>query len=228
MTKTMPDELKEKKIIECWEKNAAPWITAIKEEQIASRVQCTNQAILNTVLQLKPTTAIDIGCGEGWLTETLQKNEINTLGTDASAVLIKYAQKNRAGRFRQLTYGQITPEHIDEKFDLAICNFSLIGKTSTEQVFDGIKNLLMPTGHFIVQTLHPVHSNGDRDYEDGWREGSWQGFNSEFTNPAPWYFRTVASWQKLFSLHGFQAPAVREAIDVRTQQPTSIIFVATL
>lgn len=224
----MSDDSQEKQIIECWEQNAAPWITAIKEEQIASRVQCTNQAIRDSVVQLKPKNAIDIGCGEGWLTDTLQQNGINTLGIDATPVLIEYAQQNRAGKFRQLTYEQINPDHIDEKFDVAICNFSLIGQTSTEQVFNGVKQLLTPTGYFVVQTLHPAHSNGDQAYEDGWREGSWQGFSSQFAHPAPWYFRTVESWKNLFLSHGFQAPAIREATDVHTNKPASIIFLAEL
>lgn len=224
----MPDESKENQIIECWGKNAVPWITAIKEEQITSRVQCTNQAILDAVLQLQPNNAIDIGCGEGWLTETLQQNGINTLGTDAIPELIEYARQNRVGKFRQLTYEQITPEHINAKFDIAICNFSLIGKTSTEQVFDGVTKLLLPTGYFVVQTLHPAHNNGDQHYADGWREGSWQGFSSQFAHPAPWYFRTVESWKNLFLLHGFQVPTIREAMDIHTNKPVSIIFVASL
>jgi 2-polyprenyl-3-methyl-5-hydroxy-6-metoxy-1,4-benzoquinol methylase len=224
----MSNNLNESQIIACWEKNAAPWITAIKEKQIASRIQCTNQAILDTVLQLKPQNAIDIGCGEGWLTDTLQQNGINTLGIDAIPALIEYARQNRAGKFRQLTYEQLTPEHIDAKFDVAICNFSLIGQTSTEQVFKGVKQLLIPKGYFVVQTLHPAHSNGDQEYEDGWREGSWQGFSSQFSHPAPWYFRTVESWKNIFSLHGFQTPAIREAMDVHTNKPASIIFLAEL
>lgn len=224
----MSDDLNESQIIQCWEQNAAPWITAIKEEQIASRVRCTNQAILNAVLSLSPTTAIDIGCGEGWLTDALQKSGINTLGTDAIPALIKYAKQNRAGRFQQLTYEQITPDLVDETFDVAICNFSLIGQASTEQVFNGVKQLLSPTGYFVVQTLHPVYSNGDQQYEDGWREGSWQGFNNDFTHPAPWYFRTVKSWQNLFLQHGFQSPEIREAIDTCTNTPASIIFIAKL
>lgn len=222
----MSDVLNESQIIACWEQNAAPWITAIKEEQIASRTQCTNQAILNTVLSLSPVSAIDIGCGEGWLTDVLQKSEINTLGTDAIPALIDYAQKNRAGKFRQLTYEQVTPHYIDETFDVAVCNFSLIGQASTEQVFNGVKRLLSPMGYFVVQTLHPVHSNGDQQYEDGWREGSWQGFNNDFINPAPWYFRTVESWQTLFLQHGFQSPEIRETMEASTNTPASIIFIA--
>jgi 2-polyprenyl-3-methyl-5-hydroxy-6-metoxy-1,4-benzoquinol methylase len=177
---------------------------------------------------LQPSNAIDIGCGEGWLTEALQNNGINTLGTDAIAPLIEYAQQNRTGRFRQLTYEQLTPAHIDEKFDVAICNFSLIGKTSSEQVFDSVKKLLVPTGYFVVQTLHPAYSNDNQQYEDGWREGSWHGFSSQFTHPAPWYFRTVESWKNLFLLYDFQTPAIRDAMDTHTNKPASIIFVAGL
>lgn len=109
---------------------------------------------------------------------------------------------------------------------MVACNFSLIGRESTEAVIRATASLLKSTGSLIVQTLHPVVACGDLPYLDGWREGSWAGFSSDFTDPAPWYFRTLESWIALFSDCGFQLNEMRESLLPSTQRPASVIFIA--
>ncbi len=48
----------------------------------------------------------------------------------------------------------------------------------------------------------------------------------EFTDPAPWYFRTVESWIKLLRDSGFDILESREPIHPGTGKPVSIIFVS--
>ena len=67
----------DKAIIDSWRKNAAAWIKAIAQENIASRTEVTNDAILDAVLCCNPANLLDIGCGEGWLIR-----EISKYGTD--------------------------------------------------------------------------------------------------------------------------------------------------
>src|SRR5690606_31737170 len=86
-------------------------------------------------------------------------------------------------------------------------------------------SLLKPGGVFIVQTLHPLIACGDLPYVDGWREGSWTGFSTDFIDPAPWYFRAIESWQRLFMNNGLRLLEVREPIHPKTNNPASIIFV---
>ncbi|MBA3466016.1 MAG: class I SAM-dependent methyltransferase, partial [Gemmatimonadaceae bacterium] len=86
--------------------------------------------------------------------------------------------------------------------------------------------LLDRGGAFIVQTLHPVVAGGDLPYEDGWREGSWTGFSTEFTDPAPWYFRTLESWIRLFREGGLRVMELREPVHPVTRKPASVIFIA--
>jgi hypothetical protein len=71
-------------------------------------------------------------------------------------------------------------------------------------------------------------SGGSHSYEDRWRTGSWDGFSSDFTDPAPWYFRTTESWRRLLEDSGYQTVRVAEPIDPTTQKPLSIIFVAEI
>jgi hypothetical protein len=65
---------------------------------------------------------------------------------------------------------------------------------------------------------------GEGKYEDGWREGSWAGFSSEFTRPAPWYFRTIETWVALFAKKGFRVYNIYEPLHPKTNKPASIIF----
>ncbi len=215
----------DEQIIDSWQKNVSPWIEAIRNQEIDSRVLITNQAIVDTVKSLAPKSVLDIGCGEGWLVRELCKAGIDTLGVDVVSGLIDYATKTGEGRYKILSYVQMANHALNETFDLAVCNFSLLGNESVTQLFQAMPGMLNSNGYFVVQTLHPVITCGEQDYIDGWREGSWAGFNDQFRDPAPWYFRTVTSWQNLFLKHGFKLKQVLEPINPHTGTAASIIFV---
>lgn len=217
-------DLSDKKIIKSWRKNAQPWVQAIQQGTIKSRVQITNKAIINAVTRLQPKNVLDLGCGEGWLVRVLTKMQIDTLGTDVVPELIETAKKQNLGRFQVLAYEQLAKHDFHEKFDLVVCNFSLLGKDSVEQVFQHGHRLLNQNGSLLVQSVHPVGSCGAGAYESAWRQGSWAGFSGEFSDPAPWYFRTIEDWQTLFLTNGFDQPQVDEPSDRKTGQPVSIIF----
>ncbi|WP_271274316.1 class I SAM-dependent methyltransferase [Aliamphritea hakodatensis] len=221
-------KLSDKTILKSWHKNAAPWADAIAGQTIPSRVMVTDRAITDTITALAPKTVLDIGCGEGWLVRALAAAGMQVTGTDAVAELIDKARAAGGGTFKKVAYEDLSGDSINERFDLAVCNFSLLGKESVEQVFAAVPSLLNSGGHFVVQTLHPVTSNGDGIYEDGWREGSWAGFSDDFTDPAPWYFRTVDAWQALFTDNGMRIEQVQEPVHPETGQPASLIITGTV
>ncbi len=213
------------KIIESWKTNAAAWISIIKNHEIESRLQVTNHAILNTTVETKAITALDIGCGEGWLVRELEKQNIRTLGIDVTTELIDYAQQNSSGRYKVLAYENLSHDTLNEKFDLIICNFSLLGDQSVNHLFKHAPTLLNKNGSFIIQTIHPIFDRSKNPYKDGWQKGSWKGFNNEFSNPAPWYFRTLETWKALFLNNGFTLKKIIEPINKKTLKPASVIFV---
>lgn len=217
--------LSEEKILDSWQKNAAAWIQAIRRNEIQSRIQVTNQAIIDTILRLKPNSVLDIGCGEGWLVRELSQHGMDVLGVDAIPELIDYAGQSGAGRFKTLAYAQLDKAELQETFDLALANFSLLGEESVTDLFQTLPDLLNPNGYFVVQTLHPLTANGDAPYQDGWRQGSWEGFSDRFCDPAPWYFRTLESWQALFLDNGFELIEQRAPLNPQTNQAASILFV---
>jgi len=218
----------DEQIIQSWHLNAKAWTGAIKNQQIESRIRVTNQAIIETVVAYQPTTALDVGCGEGWLCRALAAQSVEVTGIDVVPALIDTAKQLGLGSYQCCAYEEIAEALAKHaKFDVAICNFSLLGKTSVESLLDAISNLLCREGHFIIQTLHPLEADGDAPYHDGWRTGSWQGFGPQFTTPAPWYFRTIESWQQQLYRSGFNRVECREPIHPETQKPASMIFICS-
>lgn len=215
--------LSDAKIVDSWSKNTMPWTTAVRGGEIESRMLVTNQAIVDAVRSRAPASAIDIGCGEGWLVRALAG--IRMTGVDVVPGLIEQAHGSGGGDFRVLSYEQIADGQLGMQFDAAICNFSLIGKESVEGLFRAAPSFLHPGGSLIVQTVHPLVACGAAPYADGWREGSWAGFNPGFTDPPPWYFRTLQSWVALFREHGLRLLEVREPVHPATGKPVSVILI---
>lgn len=60
------NKVKEQKIIDSWKNNVQPWIQAVREGGIESRLLVTDSAIVDVILKQSPKTVLDIGCGEGW------------------------------------------------------------------------------------------------------------------------------------------------------------------
>ena len=186
----------------------------------------TNHAIIEAVLRRAPRTVLDIGCGEGWLVRSLAELGIRATGVDVVPELIEQATRAGGGEFRVASYEQIAAGELDISVDVVVANFSLIGKESVEGVVRRAPQLLTEGGALVIQTLHPVVAGAGLPYEDGWRSGSWAGFGDEFSDPAPWYFRTLESWKSLLAAAGFRTVEMREPIHPGTGQPASVIFIA--
>jgi hypothetical protein len=113
------------------------------------------------------------------------------------------------------------------KFDVVVANFSLLGDESVQGLFRSIPSLLTPQGTFIIQTLHPAIACGEDPYIDGWRSGSWAGFSSDFTDPAPLYFRTLATWVQLYAESGLRLTEIREPLHAQSGKPASVILLGS-
>ena len=223
----MSSPLSDEKIIDSWRRNAAPWSTAVREGQIDSRRLVTDRAILEAVMRQAPATALDIGCGEGWLSRALGEHGITTIGVDVVPELVEAARLAApAGDYRVASYEAIAAGALDVRVDVAVANFSLIGKEAVDALVRRIPSLLVPRGRLIVQTLHPASTLGELPYVDGWRPGSWAGFSPSFTDPAPWFFRTLATWVTLIIESGFVVRELAEPLHPHTLKPASLLIVA--
>ncbi|MBN3845343.1 methyltransferase domain-containing protein [Paraburkholderia sp. Ac-20342] len=218
------DPLSDDKIIASWQRNASPWMNAVRAGEIESRRLVTDQAVLDAVLACEPATVLDLGCGEGWLALTLQRRGIGVTAVDAIAGLVHAATAAGVLDGRILSYEEIAAGRLAMRADVVVCNFSLLGKESVDGLLRAVPMLLAPGASLIVQTLHPLVACGDLPYVDGWRPGSWAGFGDAFTDAPPWYFRTLQTWLELMAASGLLLREMREPVHPHTGKPASVIF----
>src|SRR6185437_12740017 len=221
----------ERRIQASWRANASAWVRAVRSGEIESRRLVTDAAIVDAVCARSPAFVLDLGCGEGWLARRLVDRGLEVLGLDAEPQLVDAARRAGRGSFRVGSYLQLLDEASSppRPADVAVCNFSLFGAESVAALFASVPRLLRPDdGVFIVQTLHPLVVCKNLPYRDGWREGSWDGFSAQFTDPAPWYFRTLESWVSLFAASNLSLREMREPLHPATGRPASVIFIATV
>ena len=208
-----------------WEKNAQEWIKIIDNELIESR-KFTNQAIIESVLKYNPKNALDLGCGEGWLTRELSETGIRCTGIDASSGLIENARKKGEGNFLNFSYEELTnnPEIPGKPFDAVVINFSLFLKEETRFLLKNLRSLLSENGIIHIQTLHPYFIiKNSLPYKSQWIEDSWAGLKGDFTDPHSWYVRTFSDWVQLFNSVDFKLIDLKEPLN-NENQPISVIF----
>lgn len=215
-------------IVASWSRNSDPWVAAVRGKQIASRALVTDAAVIEAVRSCAPRTGVDLGCGEGWLVRALP--DVKMVGVDAIAGLVEAARAASGGQgdFRVMSYEEIAAGKLALASDVAVCNFSLIGEASTAGLLRAAPTYLRPGGTLIVQTVHPLAACGEAPYVDGWREGSWAGFSSDFRDAPPWYFRTIGSWVSLFADSGLRLVSLREPVHPETGKPVSLILMGQL
>ncbi|HEV7489159.1 MAG TPA: class I SAM-dependent methyltransferase [Rhodanobacteraceae bacterium] len=214
-------------MLRSWEKNATAWTEAVRERRIASRRAGTDDAIIAAVLRAAPSRVLDVGCGEGWLARALSTRGCRVVGIDASEALIASARMLGGARFELMTYADLSSRaaELGLRFDAVVCNFSLLEAEITP-VLEALREILNPRGRLFIQTVHPWVANGSEPYVDGWRIEEFADFASGFTEPMPWYFRTLGAWIGAVSAGGFRVASVDEPIDAASGHPLSLLIEA--
>jgi 2-polyprenyl-3-methyl-5-hydroxy-6-metoxy-1,4-benzoquinol methylase len=215
----------DQKIIQSWNENATLWTTAVRTQALESRRLVTNDAVLNTVVTCGGSCILDVGCGEGWLAHALIRKGKDVTGFDVSPNLIEQARKESTANFHVISYEKFAadPRVLGKDFDVVVCNFSLLGDR-LEEIFKAMLSVTKPSGHLVIQTLHPYSSVGELPYEDGWREENFNGLPGRWSS-MPWYFRTISSWIREMTSGGWKLDELKEPLHPVTGKPASLILV---
>ena len=223
----MIDSPLESELSASWDANANAWTGAVRAGNIRSRRVATDAAIVDAVMQFNPRRALDVGCGEGWLARALDERGVETVGVDGSAALIDAAKAAGGGTFFVLSYDALVddPTRLPGPYDVIVCNFALLSEDLVP-LLRALATALAPTGHLVIQTVHPWIACGDAPYVDGWREERFAAFGEDNWKPMPWHFRTFHSWLATLREASYQDVQVREPLDPDTLHPLSLILMA--
>ena len=207
-----------------WEANAEAWTSAVREGKIASRRAGTDAAIRDAVRRARGRRVLDVGCGEGWLARALSPDGFDVTGLDGSSALIGHAREAGGGEFIVLTYEEMIaePTLAGGPHDVAVLNFALLAD-HIAPLLAAIRQVLVPDGVLVIQTLHPVEVSGVDAYVDGWRTETFSALEG-FVMPMPWFFRTLASWSDEIRDAGFAIERIEEPLDPVTQRPLSLLL----
>jgi 2-polyprenyl-3-methyl-5-hydroxy-6-metoxy-1,4-benzoquinol methylase len=217
----------DQKIIQSWNDNATLWTAVVRTQALESRRLVTNDAVLNTVLSCGGSRILDVGCGEGWLAHALMRNGKEVTGLDVSPNLIEQARKESAAKFHVISYEKFAadPHVLGNDFDVIVCNFSLFSN-GLKEILKVMLSITRPSGHLVIQTLHPYSSVGELRYEDGWREEHFNELPGTWSS-MPWYFRTISSWIRELTCAGWSLDELKEPLHPVTGKPASLILVGT-
>ncbi|QJP95152.1 class I SAM-dependent methyltransferase [Pseudomonas fluorescens] len=215
----------ESTLLQSWHHNARAWTEAIRSGAIESRRQVTDQAILLALMGRQPERVLDLGCGEGWLLRALAERGIEVVGVDGDATLVEAAQAAGSSPVHVASYEDLAETKVDigHGYDIICANFSLLHQDIIP-LLAALNALLVPGGALVIQTLHPW-SVAAGDYQDGWREETFDGFKGQW-QPMPWYFRTLSSWLNALDMAGFQLTSLREPQHPQSPVPQSLLMIA--
>lgn len=210
-----------------WDANADAWTRAVRSGAIESRRVATDDAIVDAVLERRPASVLDVGCGEGWLAHALAERGVRVVGVDGSEGLISTASARPGPEFRLLSYADVAddPASLGGPFDAVVCNFALLERDPAP-LLTALRRAIAPDGALLVQTVHPWTAQGDAPYRDGWRTETFAGLGGGFREPMPWYFRTLESWVALLRSARYSVADLREPAHPERGDPLSLLFVA--
>jgi 2-polyprenyl-3-methyl-5-hydroxy-6-metoxy-1,4-benzoquinol methylase len=178
-----------------------------------------------------PGRALDVGCGEGWLTRALAGRGAEALGVDASEALIERARAAGGGaRYEVASYEALVadPAVAAGPWGVIVCNFALLGDPLSP-LLAALGARLAPEGRLVVQTVHPWMAMGESAYRGEWRVETFAGFGSSFAAqapwaPVPWYYRPLASWIEEIARADLYVDTLAEPLHPETGRPLSLLL----
>lgn len=156
---------------------------------------------------------LDLGCGDGVLTEKLRAIGADVIGIDASADMID------AAKARGLEVRCLNAEHLDyeNEFDAVFSNAALHWMLDPDAVIEGIGRALKPDGRFVGE--FGGHGNVAAIIVALVATLNKRGIDGAKT--IPWYFPTPAAYSAKLERHGFVVDQV-DLIPRPTSLPTDM------
>ena len=156
---------------------------------------------------------LDLGCGDGALTEKLRAAGADVIGVDASPSMIEAAQA------RGLDARLKDAQHLDfdQVFDAVFSNAALHWMLDPDAVIAGVRRALKPGGRFVGE--FGGHGNVAAIYVAILAVMQKRGIDGAAISP--WYFPTAEAYRGRLEAHGFEVTSA-ELIPRPTPLPTDM------
>ena len=148
-------------------------------------------------LQPQPGERIlDLGCGDGVLTEVLQRRGVSVLGVDVSESLLAAAAARGVEVLRMDGQKLV----FDSAFDAVFSNAALHWMSDAGAVIDGVFRALKPGGRFVAE--FGGHGNVAA-VTTAMRAAAWRR-GGDAALAGPWFFPSVAVYREMLEERGFR------------------------
>ena len=180
-----------------YDTNAGFWIEIIRNHRDKYREELTDTAVLKAVGTAGGLTALDAGCGEGYLSRKLAEEGAIVTGIDSSAELIKAARAHQQASALPTSFDIGTVDSLPyetDSFDLVLCNHLMNDLQDPAQALKEFARVLRDRGRVVILMLHPCFYNNHAERAE-----------PENNLPTNSYFQTRRIVQN-FEVDGLQSP----------------------
>jgi SAM-dependent methyltransferase len=148
-----------------WNRSAQAWIASMSEKGDWSREFVLDAPMMKEALKGAPSTALDVGCGEGRFCRMLKAKGVAAIGVDPTAPLIEEARRRDPGGDYRLGRAE-SLEFPDAGFDLVVSYLTLIDIEDAQSAIGEMARVLRPGGALLA-----AHINGFTTASEprGWR-----------------------------------------------------------
>lgn len=152
---------------------------------------------------------LDLGCGDGALTEKLEQAGCRATGVDASAEQVEAAR----ARGLDACVADATRLDFDNEFDAVFSNAALHWVTSPDLAVAGVHRALKPGGRFVAE----FGGAGNIAAVCAAIKSALARRGIDFLERNPWYFPTCEDYRARLERHGFDVD-----VALRVDRPTAI------
>jgi trans-aconitate methyltransferase len=165
----------------------------VKYNQVADFVAKLGEPLLVLLEPKLSDSILDLGCGDGSLTEKIKPLCQNLLGIDASAEMVLAAKAKGINAFIKDAHNL----DFNEQFDCVFSNAALHWMTTPKAVLSGIYRALKPQGRFVAEFGGVRNAGKIVDALTTCLERDGIAYQN------PWYFPTVEAYSDLLVQQGF-------------------------
>lgn len=172
-------------------------------EQYAKNARFVSNLGMPVVTLLAPRAGeriLDVGCGDGPLTQKIVELGCKVVGVDASLAMVEAAKA--MGLNAHVMDGQAL--QFTQEFDAVFSNAALHWMKQTDAVIAGVWRALKPGGRFVAE----FGGDGNNATVIRALEAALQQRGLDFHTLSPWYFPSVKEYQGKLEAQGFMVNTI--------------------